>query len=100
MAGLPRIRATRSRRSARTDRERVVEGKRGDLGGRRIIKKKKNQPTLEGLYSHKVEVEQLNSDFDKEAHHDHNQIRPTLSTLIETLVAQYALIKVIAFSSH
>src|SRR2546429_9902673 len=35
--------ATRSSGSPRRDRKRVVEGKRGDLGGRRIIKKKKKK---------------------------------------------------------
>src|SRR2546429_9372224 len=35
------------------DRESVVEGKRGDLGGRRIIKKKKNKNTCENGTEHK-----------------------------------------------
>src|SRR5256885_15608310 len=36
-------------RPHRQDRERVVEGKRGDLGGRRIIKKKKKKETCCGF---------------------------------------------------
>src|SRR5256886_15897797 len=35
--------STGSDSSATRDRKSVVEGKRGDLGGRRIIKKKKNK---------------------------------------------------------
>src|SRR2546429_9172353 len=38
---------TRKRKAWAGDRKRVGEGKRGDLGGRRIIKKKKHKETRE-----------------------------------------------------
>src|SRR2546430_15706497 len=52
--------ATRESAKRRLDRKSGVEGKRGDLGGRRIIKKKKNNTAAEKIYG-KINDNKINN---------------------------------------